>query len=129
MAFEGDGFFGHLGNARQGHDLKAARIGQDRPVPAHEAVQAAQAVNALGRGAQHQVIGVAQDDAGAGGLDLIDGESLDRGGGADRHEGGGLDFAPRQTHHAAPGLALSGLHLKLKSAHAFSVLVQRLASP
>ena len=45
---------------------KPPRVGQDRAVPAHEAVQAAEPRDALGAGPQHQVIGVAEHDVGAG---------------------------------------------------------------
>jgi hypothetical protein len=45
--------------------LVAAAIGQDRPRPADEAVQAPQAGDALVAGAQVEVIGVAEDDLGA----------------------------------------------------------------
>ena len=50
----------------QRDDLEAARVGQDRPVPAHEPVQPAEALDALVAGAQVQVVGVRQDDRRAG---------------------------------------------------------------
>ena len=59
---------GDLADLGQAHHLEAAGVGEDRPVPAHEAVQAAEPRDALGAGAQHQVIGVAEDDVGAGRL-------------------------------------------------------------
>ena len=105
VAGEGDGLLLHLGNPGQGHDLKTARVGQDRLVPAHESVQPAQALHPFGTGAQHQVIGVAQQDVGAGRLDLIHRHRLDRGGGADGHEGGGADVAARGLQHAGAGAA------------------------
>ena len=108
VAGEGDGLFLDLGDAGQGHDLEAAAVGQDRLVPAHEFVEAAQPLHPLGAGAQHQVVGVAQDDVGAGRLDLIDRHRLDRGGGADRHEGGGADVAARGLQDAGAGAAFGG---------------------
>jgi hypothetical protein len=54
-----------LRSVRQAHHLIAAAVGQDRAVPVHEPVQAAQPRHAFRAGAQHQVIGVAQDDVGA----------------------------------------------------------------
>ena len=48
------------------HDLEAAGIGQDRAVPVHEFVQPAKRGDALGTGPQHQVIGIAEQDLGAG---------------------------------------------------------------
>jgi hypothetical protein len=64
---EGDAILGDLAQLLQRHDLEAAGIGEDRSRPVHEPVQAAQPRDPLGAGAQHQVIGVAEDDLGAGG--------------------------------------------------------------
>jgi hypothetical protein len=77
-------------------------------VPAHEAVQAAQPRHPLGGRAQHQVVGVAQHDVGAGLGHLVDGQRLDRAGGADRHEGGRADVAARGLQHAGAGRAVGG---------------------
>ena len=49
-------------------DLEAAAVGEDRAVPAHEAVQAAQFGDQLVAGPQGEVIGVAEDDLGADAL-------------------------------------------------------------
>ena len=48
--------------ARQAEDLVAAAVGEDRPRPADEAVQAAAPRDQLVAGPQQQVIGVAEDD-------------------------------------------------------------------
>ena len=66
VALEGDRLLRHLGDLGQRHDLEAAGVGEDRPLPAHEAVQAAEPRHPLGAGPQHQVVGVAEDDVGAG---------------------------------------------------------------
>ena len=98
---------------------KPPRVGEDRPVPAHEGVQAAEAGDALGAGAQHQVIGVGEDDVGAGRLHLVEVERLDGGGGADRHEGRRADEPVRRRtspRRAAPSCASSS---KPKRRHAF----------
>ena len=47
-------------------DLEAAAVGEDRPVPVHEAMQAAQLGDEVVAGPQGEVIGVAEDDLGAG---------------------------------------------------------------
>jgi hypothetical protein len=59
---------GDLAQLAEAEDLKAAGVGQDRPLPVHEAVQIAVAGDDLGAGARHQVKGVAEDDLGADGL-------------------------------------------------------------
>ena len=94
VAAEGDPLLGELPELGQAHHLEAARIGQDRPLPVHEAVQPAEPRHPLGPRPQHQMIGVAEQDVGAGGADALGQHRLDRAGGADRHEGGGAD-SPR----------------------------------
>ena len=53
------------------HDLEAAGVGQDRPVPVHEPVQAAEPLDALVAGPQVQVVGVAEDDRRAGVAEVV----------------------------------------------------------
>ncbi len=69
--------------------------------PAHETVQASERGDALGAGPQHQMVGVAQQDVGAGRPHRLGREPLHGGLSADRHEGGrrhrpmrGRDLAP-----------------------------------
>ena len=85
------------------HDLVSARVGQDRPVPGHEAVQPAKPLDALVAGAQVQVVRVGEDDRGAGRRDLVGIERLDRRVRADRHELRRLDDAVRQFQPPGPG--------------------------
>ena len=46
-------------------DLEPAGVGQDGPVPAHEAVEAAELPDELVAGPEMQVVGVAEEDLGA----------------------------------------------------------------
>ena len=55
-----------LAQLGEAHHLEAARVGQDRPLPVHEAVQPAEPRHPLGAGPQHQVVGVAEQHVGAG---------------------------------------------------------------
>ncbi|MNN72297.1 hypothetical protein D3C81_1883210 [compost metagenome] len=75
-------------------------------------MQPAEALHPLRPGTQHQVIGVAQQDVRAGLLDLIHRHRLDRGGGADGHEGGGADVAARGLQNAGAGAAFGGGNFK-----------------
>ena len=68
---------GDLDAMGEAEELEAAAVGQDRAVPAHEAVQAAQRRDHLFAGPQGQVIGVAQDHLGPGGAELLDLQPLD----------------------------------------------------
>ena len=83
-------------HVRQAEDLKAAAIGEDRAVPAHEGVQTAQLGHDLFARPQREVIGVGQHHLGAGAAELLDLQSLDRGQRADRHEGRHLHRAVRR---------------------------------
>ena len=58
--------FGDLRAVRQAEDLKAAAVGQNRAVPAHELVQSAQSADQLVAGPQGQMVGVAEHHLGAG---------------------------------------------------------------
>ena len=99
---------GQLAQGRQRHHLEAAGIGQDRLAPVHEAVQAAERGDALRPRPQHQVVGVAEHDLGAGFRHRLRIEPLHRGLGADRHEGRRLHAAVRRDEFAAPGGAVGG---------------------
>ena len=62
---EGHALLGDLAAVRQREHLEAAGVGEDRPVPAREAVQAAVRLDHFQARAQVQVEGVAEDDLGA----------------------------------------------------------------
>jgi len=93
VALEGHAFFGDLAHGRKGEHLKAAGVREDRPVPAHEGVEAAEPSHQLIAGAQPQVISVAQDDLGADLFELGGGHTLHGSLGAHGHEGRGGDNA------------------------------------
>ncbi len=71
VALEGDAVVVDLAQLAERHDLEPARVGQDRPVPGHEAVQAAEAGDALVAGPQVEVVRVGQDDRGAGLAEIV----------------------------------------------------------
>jgi hypothetical protein len=96
----------------QREHLVAAGVRQDRAVPAHEAVQAAEAGDAFGSRAKVQVIGVPEHDLGAQVAQLAGKDGLDRRLGADRHEDRRLDGAVGGVEHARPGVAVDGLEVE-----------------
>ena len=57
-------FFGDLAQRVETENLESARIGEDRPGPVHELVQAAELADGLVAGPEEQMIGIAQDDLG-----------------------------------------------------------------
>ena len=87
VALEGDAFLFDLAPMRQRVHLKAAAIGQDRSLPAIEAVQTAGFLQHLQAGAQVKVIGVAQTNLCLNVVDqLMLMHCLDRGRRTDGHE-------------------------------------------
>src|ERR1700676_4770068 len=82
-----------LAQLRQRHHLEAAGVGQHRSLPTGKFLQAAEGSDPLGARPQHQMIGVAEHDIGAGIAHLAPMHALHGASGADRHEG-------RRSHHA-----------------------------
>ncbi len=104
---ERDRLFGDLAQLRQRHHLEAAGVRQHRPVPAGEFLQAAQRCDPLGAGPQHQMIGVAEHDIGAGIAHLAPMQALHCAGGADRHEGRRAGLITEHGIIGASGAALA----------------------
>ena len=71
-------------------------------------MQAAGALDELDPRPQRQVIAVAEQDVGAALADLARQAGLDRGMGADRHEGGQPHVAVRRVEHPGAGVAVGG---------------------
>ena len=84
----------------EGEDLIAPRVGEDRPVPAHEAVQAAELGDQVGSGPEGQVVRVAEHDLRAEVAHLVRVEHLHGRLGPDGHEGGRPQLAVRRLQHA-----------------------------
>ena len=76
------------------------RIG---PSPVHELVQSAQPRDALGARSKHEMVGVAEDDVGTGGLHLLRIQRFHRASRADRHERWRADDAARREDLAEAG--------------------------
>jgi len=106
MALELDPVLAELGQLRQAHHLIAAAVGQDRTVPVHECVQTAQPRHPLRTGAQHQMIGVAENDIGASRAHRFRLHRLDRSRGAYRHERRRANIAPLHMNGAGSRFAV-----------------------
>ena len=85
-------------------DLEAAGVGDDRPVPALEAVQPAELGDQLVPGREEQVERVPQDHVEAELAGLAHLERLDDGLGRERHEGRRADLAVRELQRAGAGV-------------------------
>jgi hypothetical protein len=115
MRLERHAGVGNLTQPGERHHLEAAGVREDWTVPTNEPMQAAKSRYALGCGAQHQVIGVAEDDIGASIAHLVKKHSLDRAGGAHRHEGGSADFTTRGV-NASKACVAAGLEQSKRKA-------------
>ena len=94
-------FLGDLAQRAEAEDLEAARVGEDRPVPAHEAVQAAVPCDDFEPRAQPQMKSVAEHDLRPSGTQFLGRHGLHRAIGADGHERRGVDASMRELEHAA----------------------------
>ena len=107
MGVELDALLADLAQLGERKDLKAAAVGEDRAVPGHEAVQAAQGLDQLVAGSDVQMIGVGELDLAADGFEIGRREcALDGALGADVHKDGRLHAAVRRIENAAPCAAL-----------------------
>ena len=85
---------------RQRHDLIAAGVGEDRPAPSHEAVQASVRGDRFEAGPQPQMESVAEDDLRAVLDELRRAHRLHRAVGAHRHEHRRFDISVREFKRA-----------------------------
>jgi cyanate lyase len=92
---------GHRPVAHREH-LEAARVGDDRVLPAHEVVQPAEPLDPLVPRVEEQVIGVAQHHVVAEVAHLGRREAADRGLGRQRHERGRAHLAVGGAQHPGP---------------------------
>jgi len=107
MRLESRALFGDLPALRQAEDLIAAAVGEDRFVPADELVQAAATRDQIVAGSQVQVIRIAQQDLGAGRLEISVRGAFDGALSPDRHECRCGHIAVWGRHHPAPGCAVA----------------------
>lgn len=77
----------------QRKDLVSAAVGEDGAVPCHEAVEAAEAADCFGAGAEHEVVSVGEDHFGSGVAEVLWGEAFYGAARAYGHEGRRLDVA------------------------------------
>ena len=86
----------------EAEDLKAAAVGEDRAVPAHDRVQPAEGGDRVRPRAEQQMIRVGEDHLRAGFAQAAGVDALHRGLRADRHERRHVDGAMRRGEAAQP---------------------------
>ncbi len=97
--------------------LEPARVGDDRPVPAHEAVQPAELADQLVAGRQEQVERVPQHHVVAEVAGLADLQRLDDGLGRERDERGRADLAVGQLERPRPGVRVRRAGADVEAGH------------
>ena len=112
VALKRDALFGHLAQISEAHHLKPATISQDRLVPIHKLMQATKVRNPLRRRAQHQVIGIAQQNIRTGRGHALRHHRLHRRRSANRHKRRRANIAARGVNNASTGLAVRGREVK-----------------
>ena len=103
VAAELGAFFLHIAGVRQGEDLEAAGVREEGFLPAGELMDATEALEDLGTRTQEQVIGVRQQDLGAGIEQGVERLRLDRRLGAHRHEQRRLHLVVQGAERTSPG--------------------------
>ncbi len=106
VGLERHAVFVELPELGERHDLEAAGIGQDRPRPIHELMQAAQRRDPLGTWPKHQMIGVGEHNVGAEVFDRLRMHRLDGRGRPYRHEGWRADLTARRRDHPRARIAV-----------------------
>ena len=88
-------FVADLRLARQTEDLEATAVGKDGTIPTRETMQPAQRANGVLTRSNRKMVGVAQNQASAGRLDLINRQTFDCAECTDRHKDGGAHATAR----------------------------------
>src|SRR5258708_4870208 len=126
VAAELDPLLPDLADRRQRKELEPARVREDGPVPSLETMHPSEPLEQVDAGAKHQVIGIVEDDPGAGRdviaetvahiraqlFELVGRQRLDRAECADRHEHRGVDDAVPGLDPSSPGSSVDAEKLK-----------------
>ena len=97
-------------------DLVAARVGEDRPIPAHEFVDSAQLLDQFMPRTQVKVVGVGEDHGRSGALDLLGRNAFDGAAGAHGHEDGRLHLSVGCGKRAGAGGTVGGVEVEVEHA-------------
>ena len=93
MGLKARALLGNFPHRAETKNLIAAAIGQDRPIPTHEFMQAAQVANQFMPRPQVKMIGIAEQNLATQLLQISRQHRLDGPLGSHRHEGGSLHHA------------------------------------
>ena len=110
MVLEAHTLGGDFAELREGEDLVAAAVRQDRAVPAHEFVQATEAGDEFFARAHMEVVGVAENDLRAERFEFGGRHGLHRRLRADGHEDRGLDRPAPRLKCGGAGVSVPGFN-------------------
>src|ERR1700747_1892098 len=108
MRAELDAFFADAAKRAEAEDLVSAGAGEQGVRTREKAVQATEAADLVGSGAQIKMIGVGEQELSAERFEVFVRESFDRAQRADGHEDGGFDFAVRSDEASGAGGTVAG---------------------
>src|SRR4029077_15437597 len=128
VAAEGDAAGVHGAQPAQAEDLEAAAVGEDRPAPAGEGVQAAQLLDGVDPRPQGEVVEVGEHHGGPRRLQLLGGDPLDGAEGAPGHERRRVHRPAGRGQAPAAGLAFCGEDFERQAQGLPFVLPSRLRS-
>jgi len=113
MRTERDAFFAHFSKLVEAEDLESAGVGQNRAVPRHEAVQAAESADLLYARPQIKVISIAQENLNTEFFEDVLRHGFHGSLCSNGHKDRGFDFPMRRGESAATGRAVPGFNLEL----------------
>ena len=115
VGVEDDSLFGDLANLGEAPDLETSRIGQNRPRPVHEFVEAAHLADQFMAWPQVEMIGIRENDFGVEiFLDLPRHQAFNRRLGTDGHKYRGFDDAVGGMEQSGPRAGLGTLSLEFE---------------
>ena len=119
-----------LGDLRiEGEDLVPAGVGEDRSWPAHEAMDSTHALDQLGTGPKHQVVGVGQHHLRTHPCQVVAVERLDRCPGADGHESGCGHLSAGKAENPSASPSILGCELQAGGVRHVPARSASMASP
>src|SRR5271167_276749 len=97
MRFEERPFLAQFAQVTEAEDLEAATVGEDGTIPVHEVVQPTKVANESGARAQHEVVGVGENDGRTSLTHLFRGDAFDASLCSDGHKDGRVDLTVRRV--------------------------------
>src|SRR5262249_41115142 len=102
-----------LPELREAEDLESAGVGEDRAIPAHEAMKPAELLHEVVSRPEEEMVRIGENDLGAGRAEVVRPQRLHRRVRADRHEDWRFDDSVGGRESAGARRAVGGEKLEL----------------